>query len=75
MAGSYQHIMGAEGGWSLIEHMGDAHEAVEEMLWVIERAIGRDAAQRLLDTEYYPMIRGDVTKSVALLEVQRRMNQ
>ena len=29
MAGSYNHILG---GWSLIENMGDAHEAVEELV-------------------------------------------
>lgn len=32
MAGSYQT---AREGWSLIENMGDAYEAVEEMLFLI----------------------------------------
>ena len=32
MAGSYNHV---DSGWSTIEHIGDAYEAVEEMYYLI----------------------------------------
>lgn len=37
MAGSYQHCRKEDGGFDfdLIENMGDAHEACEEMFWMI----------------------------------------
>ena len=35
MAGSYDHVMRGQGGWSLIENMGDAYECVEELLFII----------------------------------------
>ena len=33
MAGSYSHIH--NGGWSLIENLGDAYEAVEELYYLV----------------------------------------
>ena len=44
MAGSYDHVMD---GWSLIENMGDAYEAVEELLWLVQSEIGTEI--------YYPV--------------------
>lgn len=36
MAGSYGHVDPKNGGrWSLIENMGDAHECVEELLYLV----------------------------------------
>jgi hypothetical protein len=32
MAGSYEHV---KHGWSLIENMGDAYEAVEELFYLV----------------------------------------
>jgi hypothetical protein len=58
MAGSLEHVYG---GWSLIENMGDAHEAVEEMLWLILTYIGKDMALDLLK-EYYKQCRDEKKK-------------
>lgn len=73
MAGSYRHVMGRGGRWTLVENMGDAYETVEEMAWLIERAIGHKAATQLLDREFYPMKRGEIRKDFALEKVERRM--
>lgn len=36
MAGSYDHVNPDENGaWSLIENMGDAHECVEQLLFLV----------------------------------------
>ena len=70
MAGSYRM---ARTGWCLIENMGDAYEATEEMLWLIERAIGRRKAEQLLKEEWYPMLRGERPKDAAMLAVTRAM--
>ena len=70
MAGSYNM---ARKMWSLIENMGDANEAVEELLWLVQSQIGTKEAKRLLDLEYYPMVRGEKPKDAALLEVQKAM--
>ena len=78
MAGSYQHIRRGdeEGpGWSLIENMGDAFECVEELFWLVEKCIGREAAERHLREEFYPMRRGEIAKDDALLLVERQMSK
>jgi hypothetical protein len=72
MAGSYEHLTH---GWSLIEHMGDAHEAVEELLWLVERVIGQDEAQRLLSAEYYPMCRGEWQRDEVFARVRDLMSK
>lgn len=70
MAGSYDM---ARKKWSLIENMGDAYETVEELLWLVQSQVGTKEAKRLLDREYYPMVRGEKPKDAALLEVQKAM--
>jgi hypothetical protein len=56
MAGSYDHLLG---GFTLIENLHDAGEALHQMLWLVERGIGRANAKQLLEDEYYPMCRGE----------------
>jgi hypothetical protein len=75
MAGSYRHLMDRGGGWSLIEHMGDAHEAVTELLWLVESQIGHDAAVRLLLTTFHPMARGEQRPDQAYKRVMRVMDR
>jgi hypothetical protein len=70
MAGSYQHILG---GWSLIDNMHDANEAVEELLWLVQSQIGEEKASQLLDERYYPMLRGELEKDEHLISVQKLM--
>jgi hypothetical protein len=72
MAGSYSHV---KHGWSLIENMGDAYEAVEQLMWLIESEIGAKKAQRLIDTKYYPMCRNEKPKDAAFLKVERLMEK
>lgn len=72
MAGSYSHVTH---GWSLIENMGDAYEAVEELMWLVESQIGRKESKRLLDRQYYRMKRGELPKDRALRAVERLMEQ
>lgn len=72
MAGSYEHILT---GWSLIENMGDAREAVEELLWLIQTEIGATRARQMLEDKYYPMCRGDMDESPALISVQKTMDR
>ena len=66
MAGSYNHILS---GWSLIENMGDAAEAVDELMWLIESQIGTPRAKQLLDDYYYPMLRGEKEPDNAMSKV------
>lgn len=70
MAGSYLHLYG---GWSMIENMGDAAECTHELWWLVERAIGRVEAERLLREEYYPMLRGEKEPDAAFDLVQSGM--
>lgn len=72
MAGSYSHV---KGGWSLIENMGDAHEAVQELMWLIESQIGSEKARDLLKRHYYPMCRGEKPKDQALLAIELLMDK
>jgi hypothetical protein len=71
MAGSYSHL---KRGWSMIENMGDAYESTEELLWLVERAIGKKEAARLLDTEFYPMKRGEKPQDAAMKYVEEKMS-
>lgn len=75
MAGSYNHVMGENGRWTLVENMGDAYETVEEMAWLIARAVKHKKAVHLLESEYYPMKRGELPKDAALIEIERRMEK
>ncbi len=72
MAGSYDHVMD---GWSLIENMGDAYEAVEELLWLVQEEIGTKKACKLLNSKFYPMARGELKKDKTMLDVEERMNR
>lgn len=72
MAGSYDHILH---GWSLIENMGDAAEAVEELMWLVEHEIGTKKAKKLLDNEYYPMCRGEMKPDKAMKQVGKLMRK
>ena len=71
MAGSFNHVLS---GWSLIENMGDAHEAVEELMWLVLHEIGEDKALRLLDANFYPMARGELEEDSTMLRVNKLMN-
>lgn len=70
MAGSYNHVLR---GWSLIENMGDANEAVEELMWLVQREIGTKKAKMLLNRCYYPMCRGEMAKDKAFKQTRRLM--
>ena len=72
MAGSYSHV---KSGFSLIENLGDASEAMHEMLWLIERCIGHKEAKRLLHEEYYPMARGEKPKDEAYTIADKCQNE
>ena len=72
MAGSYEHVLG---GWSLIENMGDAHEAVEQLMWLVESQIGRRKAKALLDSQFYPMSRGEKPMDKHRVAVDRMMGR
>lgn len=74
MAGSYNHLL-SDGGWSMIENMGDAHECVEELWWLVERVIGEQEAKRLLQDEFYPMERGERQRDKAMDIVKRGMSR
>jgi len=73
MAGSYSHLAGIEGGIDLIENMGDAKEAIEQLLWLVFRLDGGNEAERLLDSEYYPMLRGELTPDAPFIRARRIM--
>ena len=49
MAGSYEHCLHDDGSFTMdtIENMGDAHEALEEMFYMIEFFSKKD--QKLID--------------------------
>ena len=68
MAGSYNHILH---GYSMIENMHDAGECIEELHWLVERAIGKKEAKRLLDKEYYPMYRGEKPEDEHLKRIKK----
>ena len=71
MAGSYQHVLH---GWSLIDNMGDAYEATEELMWLIQSQIGEIEAKKLLDEKFYPMARCEQPKDEHIISVQEMMN-
>ncbi|MDD2753909.1 MAG: hypothetical protein PHS80_00140 [Methanothrix sp.] len=71
MAGSYQHVLH---GWSLIENMGDAQEAVEELMWLVQSQIGTKKAKDLLKSRFYPMQRGEIKKDKSFEKVTRLMH-
>ena len=71
MAGSYQHILD---GWSLIENMGDAYEAAEELMYLIQSDIGEARAKRLLE-RYWEMKRGEIEPDKYFYQVQRMMGE
>lgn len=73
MAGSYK--MAKEAPLLLLENLGDAFEAIEEMLWLIEHGIGTDEATRLLDEEYYPMCRGEKPRDQPFINVLKIMQE
>lgn len=76
MAGSYEHLIPTEdsdGGWSLIENMGDAYECVEELFWLVERGIGREKALQLLEREFYPQSREEAEKDEHRRFVESKM--
>lgn len=57
MSGNYES---AYKDINLIENVGDAREAIFEMMWLISRNIGHDEAVRLIENELYPMCRGEI---------------
>ncbi len=71
MAGSYQHVLH---GWSLIENMGDAQEAVEELIWLVQSQIGTNKAEELLNSKFYPMSRGEIPEDKTFKKVMRLMH-
>jgi hypothetical protein len=71
MAGSLKHVLH---GWSLIENMGDAHECVEELLWLVVKYIGPEIAEQHLEHLFYPMIRGELPQDAAIEFVKDRMS-
>ena len=72
MAGSYNHI---KNGWSLIENMGDAHEAVEELMWLIESEIGEKKARWLLNEYFYPIAREERQDDEHIIHVRELMGK
>ena len=72
MAGSYKHCLN---GWSLIENMGDAYEAVEELLWLVQSQIGEERAKMILDEEFNPMCRGEKPKDKYMIQVDEMMQK
>ena len=77
MAGSYEHLLPSEdndSGWSMIENMGDAHECVEELFWLVESQIGRESAIIALD-RFYGMKRRDFPRDGAIKFVEQQMSR
>lgn len=72
MAGSYEHVLH---GWSMIGNMGDAAEAVEELMWLIDSQIGEKRAIELLETRFYPMVRREVPKDDSFKKVMELMDK
>ena len=62
MAGSFNHLLN---GMDMIENMGDAAEAFEQLMWVIQRTLGTEKTVELLNSEFYPMVRGDLKQDDA----------
>lgn len=53
MAGSYNHVdPDNEGGWSLIENMGDAAECVEELLFLVRAHLDASEIEAALKVFY-----------------------
>lgn len=72
MAGSYRfHLKG--GDVRLLENGKDIGEAMHELIWLVERAIGIQQVELLLDSEYYPMSEGRMPKDEAFAEADRIM--
>jgi len=59
----------------MIEDMGDAQECVEELFWLVERAIGREEARRLLREEFDRMKRGERPNDKHLDYVEEKMGE
>ena len=59
----------------MMENMGDAHECVEQLLWLVERGIGRKTATELIETEWYPMVRGERKEDAAFKYVEKQMSK
>lgn len=57
----------------MIENMGDASEAVEELMWLVGSEIGFRMARKLLKTRYYPMVRGETEIDDTLKRVYKMM--
>ena len=70
MAGSYEAAL-----WhpSLLENMGDAGEAIEQMLWLILRGVGHEEAVRLINEEWGPMVRGERPMDEHLFRLATRL--
>lgn len=62
MAGSWNHI-NTEGnefyGVCLLDHLGDAYEALEECWFIIRYTLTEAQVQEILDGLYYPGMRGE----------------
>lgn len=82
MAGSYGHVDLIDGKFSMIENMGDAHECIEQLLWLTaffaRIASGVTTIQethRVIEATlgqiYYPMLRGDIPAD----DLKRRVDE
>ncbi len=71
MAGSYEHILG---GWSMIENMGDAYEAVEELMYLVQSEIGEQNAKKILKDRLYPMLNGEKERDDILIFIDSLMS-
>lgn len=56
MAGSYSHVR--NGGWSLIENMGDAAECVEELYFPVRSYLSDEEIEQALD-QFHRFARGE----------------
>lgn len=72
MAGSFSHVIG---GWDLIENLGDAYEATEEMLWLILHNISIERAEVQLRDEFRPMKSGYKKHDKAFTETMQIMEK
>jgi len=74
MAGSYGHVTNADGtyrGVALLENMGDMHEAVEEMWFMIHNLAGGDQTKiKAASDAYFMCLRGETPWPVAMLETK-----
>ena len=65
MAGSFRHCVGKDGGFAmdLLENMGDAHEACEQMFWMVLFLSGYDDDKIIAaENAYYAEARGETKK-------------